>query len=1779
MIFSRKLSLKLFSFLLFVPLLLLNVEAAPVFDQAFEFTQPDGTAVTLILNGDEYYIDAKTQDGFSVVRDEKTGWICYAELSADGSEFVSTGIPVSSKLSKSSQNELILSPTKSVQKDLKITTESRLSKIAATKKQLFGDREVINGLIQDSDSQTESDEPIVITTKAGTNVLPGQNSPAQFNATIKGLVIIVDFSDAPAQYSLQQYQDKVKKPDFHYSNGNAASLRTYYEDVSRGVFILDHFVYGIIRAPKTFAEYDAEGYANGAQELLGYCMNKMDAEGFDFSQLSTNSSGEIKALAIMYTGNPAAWAKGMWWHASGWGGFSADGVHTGPYCTDTANNLNPGTLIHEHGHMAAKWPDTYSYVGGEPGTWGVMGGGYCDLPNPYFLYRNGWLDGENIYGSPALYSMNSTNAHFAYFYYDTTQPKEFYIIKPYTKSLLYCPSLPDEGMSIWRIYTDGDNANYPDKDRYVELVHANNVDTQKNSNVLFKSGGLLDRFTSTTTPSSNWKFGVKSGLPSGFDVTGISVPDTTMNFTLGSTPKPVPHYQFNGNFNDSSDSGLTATGYNFPASGLWSSDTYKGTYYDLGQALSFDGVDDYISCPASVASSSKQTISMWVRPQVQANMVILDKFPANDSGTGFNISMTDAGKVKFRIGSQSNYSELVTTSAVYEPGRWVNILCTYESGTAIIFINGQVRMVKRGITQTMVNGVNLYMGIAQAVDTSYKFNGQLDDVRFYNQVIEAGAIKNLDGLKFKPEKGPIVMLSLDETSGTNAVDLSGNSNNGSLKSGMTFDDNTVAGQVGNALSFDGVDDYISLNPEGMRNLNDGISFSFWTYPRTVQNWARFFDFGNGSPSDNIVISRYGTSDDLNVEIYNGGTSGGKILAPGAIELNKWQFFAITIDNSGSVRIAKNGVVIKTGNTIATPQVYRKNLYIGKSNWSADKYFDGIMDDIRIYNYKLSDTEALDIYQNNRLDAPIPFNGNTTVSPEVVLQFIPSTYAVAHDIYFGTKYAAVASATQQSAEYKGRKKINKYNPVNLDAWCEYFWRVDEVMPDGSIRTGSVWSFKTIGSIQRQIWTGLSTANQITALTSSANYPNNPSLITELSTFEIPTNYAETYGTKVHGLLVPATTGSYKFWISGDDEVELWLSTTSSPTNLVKRAWIYGTCSRERSFDQFSTQASAYITLQANQPYYIMALHKEGVGGDHLAVAWQGPDSPTRSIIDTFYIRPPQENEWPGFTQAAPVSLTARESTLFNMAIPMVATDANGDSLSYGISNGPDWLYVNNNMLTGTPDNGDVGLNSFTLRVSDGKGGIDEADISVNVADIYSGTMGMPDLAGMASEWLSETLNNPADINSNSIVDMADFGMLTNQWQSGIVNGLVAHWTFDDVTGLTVRDSYGSYHGTMTNMPNSNRVSGKLNNGMFFDGINDYVEIPGFKGITGGQSRTCSAWIKTTKAGGQIVNWGNNLKGERWTVRVNNDGTLRTEVYDGYKFGTTFIADGKWHHVAVVMENDGSPDISELRLYVDGEIETTGGVLPCQINSSDINNVRIGVNVLSPNYFHGIIDEVKIFDIALTDDYIKYSLYNLKQLALSFNETDGPVTSDSSGNSRNGTLVNGPLWQANGRKKGCLAFDGIDDHVLVSGYTGISGSASRTCSAWIKSTKVNGQIINWGNNLTGERWTIRINNDGTLRTEIYDGYKFGTKYIADGNWHHIAVVLADDGSADISEVQLYVDGKLESTGGLLPCQINSSDINEVRIGVNVLSPNYFQGLIDEVNIIDRALTSDEILQLSR
>ena len=130
--------------------------------------------------------------------------------------------------------------------------------------------------------------------------------------------------------------------------------------------------------------------------------------------------------------------------------------------------------------------------------------------------------------------------------------------------------------------------------------------------------------------------------------------------------------------------------------------------------------------------------------------------------------------------------------------------------------------------------------------------------------------------------------------------------------------------------------------------------------------------------------------------------------------------------------------------------------------------------------------------------------------------------------------------------------------------------------------------------------------IEGLKNFANYPDAPNSVDELNEFRIPINVADDYGVRVKGLLKAPETGTYYFWVTGDDNVELNLSSDDSANNITRIAY-HENWSRDGEWNKYVTQKSVGINLVAGQNYYIEALMNERGGGDNLSVGWRKPSN--------------------------------------------------------------------------------------------------------------------------------------------------------------------------------------------------------------------------------------------------------------------------------------------------------------------------------------------------------------------------------------------------------------------------------------------------------------------------------------------------------------------------------------------------------------------------------------------
>ncbi len=205
-------------------------------------------------------------------------------------------------------------------------------------------------------------------------------------------------------------------------------------------------------------------------------------------------------------------------------------------------------------------------------------------------------------------------------------------------------------------------------------------------------------------------------------------------------------------------------------------------------------------------------------------------------------------------------------------------------------------------------------------------------------------------------------------------------------------------------------------------------------------------------------------------------------------------------------------------------------------------------------------------------------------------------------------------------------------------------------------------------------------------------------------------------------------------------------------------------------------------------------------------------------------------------------------------------------------------------------------------------------------------------------------------------------------------------------------------------------GNTQTALDFDGVDDYVQT-NYPGISGNGARTVMAWINTTEytIGNQqvITDWGTVATGGRFTFCLLHNNALRLEVLGNGLGGTIAVNDGNWHHVAVTYDPDSANTVS---LYVDGVLDVAGN-LTVSVNTGTTVDFRIGRRIDDAKMFTGKIDEVSLWDRALTQQEVidnscitgdPTTIPNLVTY-YDFNDGTGTTLTDLAGG-YNGTLMN-------------------------------------------------------------------------------------------------------------------------------------------------------------------------------
>jgi len=307
---------------------------------------------------------------------------------------------------------------------------------------------------------------------------------------------------------------------------------------------------------------------------------------------------------------------------------------------------------------------------------------------------------------------------------------------------------------------------------------------------------------------------------------------------------------------------------------------------------------------------------------------------------------------------------------------------------------------------------------------------------------------------YSPGNDPslVAWWKLDEMAGNTAFDSSANGNDGTINGNPQW----VEGMLNGALDFDGNGDYVDCGNDASLNLEGEITVSAWVSIRSVAS-AWMCAVAKGENAWRISVNNTALSFHFGMTLWSNAGYG--VNGATAVGYNEWHHVTGVFDGS-NVLLYLDGMLDASGTTTFPLGTTNVNVLIGENPEATGRYWDGLIDEVGIFNRALTEEEIQVVMQGlsdpGLPTQPYPPDATDDVTRDVVLSWKPGAFADKHNVYIGTSFDDVNDASTPNASVDA----NSYNPPGLlDFDQTYYWRIDEVNapPDSTIFKGDVWSF--------------------------------------------------------------------------------------------------------------------------------------------------------------------------------------------------------------------------------------------------------------------------------------------------------------------------------------------------------------------------------------------------------------------------------------------------------------------------------------------------------------------------------------------------------------------------------------------------------------------------------------------------------------------------------------------------------------------------------------------------
>jgi len=1229
--------------------------------------------------------------------------------------------------------------------------------------------------------------------------------------------------------------------------------------------------------------------------------------------------------------------------------------------------------------------------------------------------------------------------------------------------------------------------------------------------------------------------------------------------------------------------------------GTWAGNAAYTSTAKIGSAATFDGTGDYIEAPipwtiGSEIQASGITYSAWIKTSTTATAGSIAGI-GKDGGcahyclTGLQINLQGAGIVSMVMYDGSSY-QYANSSASVADNAWHHITGVYRT-------NGYLELYVDSVLNSRVNAGNLLdrytygkIAIGANIDENPDaefFTGQIDDVRVYNRALDSGIVSAL----YYTTQGHLI--NMDPTSDW----VDGASQNPQQR------------PLGKALDFDGSNDYIAVGS----TLDDVKTLSLWIKPTT--NTQNILDLDGGTHYLTI--------------------SSGTVSAAGF----------------GSPTIYVNNTV----NGIVTAGIWNHILVVTNTSFDASaitigkitsNFFTGQIDEIKIYKQTLSvDQIKVEYNRGAGVVMGAGTHAGAGAAPFAYWKMDEGGGYSAFD-FSGNNYTATMSATMTSSDWINGKvgKAVDFDGTDDTLFVDYESDFDFERTQALSMTAWV---KTSATGAKAIFSKLSNSDNY------EGYEFNLTTDGYLRFMEInqtSTNRLEVQGTTYvqdgawHHVAVTydgsSNASGIKLYVNGVLE-----STTTNHDTLSASilnnflpyvgsrnkigSWFNGAIDHLKIYKYVRTPEQIHFDMATGSP---IAYYSFDEGGGTTANNSQEKIN-QKDLVGWWKLDEGADDLCTGgandICDEMKVNDGTNSSATWATGRPGGALTTNGSSTYFQI---PDH------------DSIDFAYNqdfAVSFWVKDG-GSNANADA---IVEKWAASGSYPyvfryDTSNSIKFYRYDGTNNPGSIGTTTINDSAwhhIVGVKNGSTLYLYIDGVLNDSDADTTTGTTTNSSpvyvgmrgggtnyyagtvddiqiynnaltasevsalYTSTKGALVNMdPNSDWVDGasqnpqqrRLGKALDFDGTNDRVHIPYTSklNLSGRSPFTISVWINPDADLSRAIltqtdGTDNTFALARWSSGVIEFGRNFANL------SSVVAPNNQWTHIIGVYDGD------YLYLYINGKIDGD----PQADNSSAplSQDVLIGAyDYDTPSlFFDGLIDEVKIYNYALTADEVKTEYNRGAALVLGAGKSESdPATSlvgwwkldeggsytafDSSGKNNTGILTSGPSW-AQGKIGKALSFDGSDDYVQIQDNSSLdTDEGAFTFSFWINpNTSASQQMLLAKRSAsTTKEFHILLGPTGYISFDRYlpsgGGVNSTTGIVKFNTWNYVTVVFDDSAN----QVSYYVNGVYDTTASYTE-EYAGTQTGNLYFGRDPITDNLpYGGLLDDVKIWNKALSSAEI-----